>query len=117
MTSTLSGLEIFAGSSYRGSICPTVAKIGSSYREFREIGDEIIEHECHKINGNKVWFEISGGSGIQGLEKSGFHCIHVPQLVVETFYSKWCDHEQKFANILMLMIFAVFVQPLKRISY
>ena len=32
-----SGLEIFAGSSYRGSICPTGAKIGSSYREFREI--------------------------------------------------------------------------------
>ena len=31
------GLEIFAGSSYRGSICPTGAKIGSSYREFREI--------------------------------------------------------------------------------
>ena len=32
-----SGLEIFAGSSYRGSICPTGAKIGSSYRAFREI--------------------------------------------------------------------------------
>ena len=32
-----SGLEIFAGSSYRGSICPTGAKIGSSYREFRNI--------------------------------------------------------------------------------
>ena len=38
LTSTLSGLEIFAGSSYRGSICPTGAQIGSSYREFREIG-------------------------------------------------------------------------------
>ena len=36
LTSTLSGLEIFAGSSYRGSICPTGAKIGSSYRAFRE---------------------------------------------------------------------------------
>ena len=89
MTSTLSGLEIFAGSSYRGSICPTVAKISSSYREFREIAgsrnrDEIIEHECRKISGNKVWFEISGGSGNRGLEKSGFHCIifHVAQLVV-----------------------------------
>ena len=34
---TKSGFEIFAGSSYRGSICPTGAKIGSSYREFREI--------------------------------------------------------------------------------
>ena len=33
----LSGLEIFAGSSYRGTICPTGAKIGSSYRELREI--------------------------------------------------------------------------------
>ena len=34
----LSGsLEIFAGSNYRGSICPTGAKISSSYREFREI--------------------------------------------------------------------------------
>lgn len=29
--------EIFAGSSYPGSICPSGAKIGSSYREFREI--------------------------------------------------------------------------------
>ena len=27
----------FAGSSYRGSICPKEAKIGSSYRELREI--------------------------------------------------------------------------------
>ena len=32
----VSGFEIFAGSSYRWSICPTGAKIGSSYREFRE---------------------------------------------------------------------------------
>ena len=37
LTSALSGLEIFAGSSYRGSICCTRAKVGSSYREFREI--------------------------------------------------------------------------------
>ena len=37
MTSALSCFEIFAGSSYRGSICPTGKKIGSSYREFREI--------------------------------------------------------------------------------
>ena len=36
-TSALSGLEIFAGSSYQGSICPMGAKIGLSYREFREI--------------------------------------------------------------------------------
>ena len=36
-TSALNGLEILAGSSYRGSICPTGAKIGLSYREFREI--------------------------------------------------------------------------------
>ena len=71
LTSTLSGLEIFAGSSYRGSICPAGAKIGSSYRAFRE-----------KANGNKAWFEISGGSGNGGFEKSGFHCIHVAQLVV-----------------------------------
>ena len=48
LTSTL---RIFAGSSYRGSICPTGAKIGSSYRGFaeksrvREIGSEIIELE------------------------------------------------------------------------
>ena len=33
----LSCFEIFAGSSYRGSICPTGKKIDSSYREFREI--------------------------------------------------------------------------------
>ena len=43
LTSALSALEIFVGSSYRGSICPTGAKIGSTYRKFREIGDEIIE--------------------------------------------------------------------------
>ena len=34
------------------------------------------------FNGNKAWFEISGGSGNGGFEKSGFHCIHVAQLVV-----------------------------------
>ena len=48
LTSALSGFEIITGSSYRGSICPTGAKIGSSYRSFeksrvREIGGEIIE--------------------------------------------------------------------------
>ena len=37
MTSALSALEIFAGLSYRGSICPTGAIIGLSYWEFREI--------------------------------------------------------------------------------
>ena len=36
-TSALSAFEIFANSSYRGSICPTEAKIGSSYRVFREV--------------------------------------------------------------------------------
>ena len=45
LTSALSDLEIFATSSYRGLICPTGAKIGSSYRKFREIGGEIIELE------------------------------------------------------------------------
>ena len=83
-------------------------------REFREsrvreIGGEITGLEWSKFNGKKVWFDISEGSG-----KRGFH---VAQLVVWTFYSKWCDHKQKFANILMLLIFAVFVQPLTRISY
>ena len=34
---TLSCVDIFAASSYRGSIRPKGAKIGSSYREFREI--------------------------------------------------------------------------------
>ena len=61
MTSTLSGLEIFTGSSYKGSIFPTVAKIVRAIGSFeksrvRDIGDEIIEHECRKINGNKVWY-------------------------------------------------------------
>ena len=60
-----------------GSICPTGAKIGSSNRDFREIGCEIIELEWSKFNGNKVWSEISAGSGNRGFEKSGFHCIHV----------------------------------------
>ena len=50
MTSVLSGLEIFAGSSYRWSIWPTGTKSGSSYQEFREIAGsrnrgEIIELE------------------------------------------------------------------------
>ena len=34
---TKSGFEIFAGLSYQGSICPMGDKIGSSYREFREM--------------------------------------------------------------------------------
>ena len=52
LTSALSDLEIFASSSYRVSICPTGAKIGSSYRDrscensrVREIGGEIIDPE------------------------------------------------------------------------
>ena len=43
LTSPLSSLEIFAGSNYRGSICPTGAKISSSYREFREIEAWVIQ--------------------------------------------------------------------------
>ena len=74
LTSALIGLEIFAGSSYVGSVWPTGAKIGSSYRQFREIGDEIIELEWSKSKGNKDWLKISGGSGKRGFEKSGFHC-------------------------------------------
>ena len=50
MTSALSCFEIFAGSSYRGSICPTGKKlvrvIGSFEKSrVREIGGEIIELE------------------------------------------------------------------------
>ena len=41
LKSALGGLEICAGSSYRGSICPMGAKIGSSYWEFREIEGSI----------------------------------------------------------------------------
>ena len=76
--------KFFAGSSYRGLIRPTGAKIGSSYWEFWEIeglspgvweiGVEIIELEWGKSKGNKVWFEISEGSGNRGFEISGFHC-------------------------------------------
>ena len=42
----------------------------------REIGGDIIELERSKSKGNKVWFEISGGSRNRGFEKSGLHCIH-----------------------------------------
>ena len=48
LTSALSGFEIFTGSSHRESICPTGAKICSSYREksrVREIGGVITELE------------------------------------------------------------------------
>ena len=31
--------------------------------------------EANPIETIKVWFEISGGSGNRGFEKSGFHCI------------------------------------------
>ena len=51
LTSALSCFEIFAGSSYRGSICPT---------------------------GKKNWFELSGVSRNRGFEKSGFHCNAIP---------------------------------------
>ena len=40
----------------------------------REIGGKIVELEWSKSKGNKVWFEISRGSGNRGFEKSGFHC-------------------------------------------
>ena len=43
MTSALSGLQIVARSSYQGSIYPTGAKIGWSYRKLREIKGDIIE--------------------------------------------------------------------------
>ena len=39
----------------------------------REIGGEIVELEWSKSKGNKIWFEISGGSWNRGFEKSGFH--------------------------------------------
>ena len=48
----------------------------------REIGGEIIELEGGKCKGNKVWFEISGGSGNRGFEKSGFHCIAITIFII-----------------------------------
>ena len=47
----LGNLDRFESS---GSVCPTGAKIGSSYREFREIGGEIIDLERSKLYGNKL---------------------------------------------------------------
>ena len=44
-----------------------------------EIGGRNVELEESKYKGNKVWFEISGGSGNRGFEKSGFHCILITQ--------------------------------------
>ena len=46
-------IEIFTGSSYRGSISPTGAKIGSSYREFREI--EGSRNRGFEKSGVKLW--------------------------------------------------------------
>ena len=74
----LSGLEISAGSSYQGSICPTGSKIGSRNRDLTVFMSLNLLSRLSTRNGAII---------------------------------------KKFANILMLMIFAVFVQPLKRISY
>ena len=46
---------------------PGETKIGSRNREWN--------YKRSKSKGNKVWFEISGGSSNRGFEKSGFHCI------------------------------------------
>ena len=59
----------------RVNFVPREPKIGSSYREFREIGGEITKLEWSKSKGNKVWFKILGGLRNRGFEKSGFHCI------------------------------------------
>ena len=65
-----------------GQFVPWVSKLVrviGSFEKWRvpEMGVEIIELEWSKSKGNKVWFEISGGSGNRGFEKSGFHCNYV----------------------------------------
>ena len=54
---------------------PNLVRVIGSFEKsrVREIGGKIVEIECSKSKGNKVWFEISGGSGNRGFEKSGFH--------------------------------------------
>ena len=56
---------------------PKLVRVIGSFEisRVREIGGEIIELEWSKSRGNKVWFEISGGSGNRGFEKLGLHCI------------------------------------------
>ena len=57
-----------------------VRVIGSFEKSWvRENEGEIIEPEWRKSKGNKVWFEISGGSWIRGFKKSGFHCNSLPK--------------------------------------
>ena len=54
------GLEIFAGSSYRGSVCHTGAKIGSIYREFRGI-----EGSRNRRWNYRAWVkQIQGNQGL-----------------------------------------------------
>ena len=98
----------FRRPSYRGSICPTGEKIGSSYRSFkksrvREIGGEIIELEWNKSKGNKVWFEISGGLRNWGFKKSGFHCMldHAKRLSSSPglFCKECCDLRKMFLKL------------------
>ena len=57
---------------------PKLVRVIGSFEKsrVREIEGEIVELESSKSKGNKVWFEISGGSGNRGFEKSGFHCIY-----------------------------------------
>ena len=56
---------------------PKLVRVIGSFEKsrVREIGGEIVKLEWSKSKGNMVWFEISGGSGNRGFEKSGFHCI------------------------------------------
>ena len=55
---------------------PELVRIIGSFEKsrVREIGGKTVKLECSKSKGNKVWFEISGGSGNRRFEKSGFHC-------------------------------------------
>ena len=53
---------IFAGSSYRGSICPTVEKIGWRYWEFREI-------EGSRNRGSNYRARVKQIQGKQGLAR------------------------------------------------
>ena len=64
----------------------------------REIGGDIIELERSKSKGNKVWFEISGGSRNRGFEKSGFHCISFFQKIALT-WKRGCNKSQVTVRI------------------
>ena len=72
---------------------PKLVRVIGSFENsrVREIGGKIVELDWSKSKGNKVWFEILGGSGNWGFEKSGN--LIILYLSVDTFFKRLVKFE------------------------